>query len=219
MFKLLLTSLFLVSLAFSQTSEENLGEPTESPSGESLVDPNAPQEPAAEQALSKGSEAVQTESPSQTEIDPDQPSSESKTDVLEQLEQLNQVKSNNFIFRSYIYDPGNRRDPFSPTRPLGGTGKPGERGDSLIDLQSIPDLERFNVSEFKVTGIIWSVKGPKALVRDPKNGVHLLFKNTKIGTRNGYVADIRESEIVVIEQALTETGKVRYTTQVLKMGR
>ena len=65
-------------------------------------------------------------------------------------------------------------------------------------------LQGFELTDLKVIGIIWEVNNPKAMVRDPKNVLHMIRKDSKIGRNNGFVAAIREGEVVVIEPAMMD---------------
>ena len=105
----------------------------------------------------------------------------------------------------YVYDPAGRRDPFKPYKVIRtqtvskGPGKP----EDLLE-----PLQRFDIDQLTVLAILWDVKQPRALVRDADGKVHTLVKNTKVGRNNGYVAAIREGEIVVMESFDEEGGKV-----------
>lgn len=111
----------------------------------------------------------------------------------------------------FIYDPKNRKDPFKPyveVEPIDN----GELQGPLLPLQ------RFDTSEIKLVGIIWDVKAPKAMFLDPTNTVHIIGKNERIGRNNGYIAMIREGEVVVVE-ATRKDDEVVYTTTVMKISR
>lgn len=106
------------------------------------------------------------------------------------------------VFEGYSYDPAGRRDPFKPY--------------GYKELQPIPmdavtgvpvftePLQGFDLQDLRVIGIIWEVNNPKAMIRDPKNVLHMVRKDSKIGRNNGFIAAIREGEIVVIEPAMVD---------------
>ncbi len=111
----------------------------------------------------------------------------------------------------FDYDSRGRRDPFVqpiPDRPLQQGGVHGP----LLPLQ------RFDLSQLKLTGIIWEVRHPKAMLKDPTGNVHIVGTNTKVGPRNGYIAIIREGEIVVVETE-DQDGHLVSTAQVMKLAR
>ena len=48
-------------------------------------------------------------------------------------------------------------------------------------------------------GIIWDTEEPRALIMDPNNQSHVVRKNDRIGLYKGYLAEIREGEIIIAE--------------------
>lgn len=109
----------------------------------------------------------------------------------------------------YIYDPKGRRDPFLPfveTKPL----EEGELAGPLLPLQ------QFDLEDLKLVGIIWNVNDPKAMFIDPRRQVHVVRRDERIGRKNGYIAVIREGEVVVVE-AINVNGDLMYSTRVLKI--
>jgi type IV pilus assembly protein PilP len=113
----------------------------------------------------------------------------------------------------YVYEPGDRRDPFKPYRsfrPGGGTSGPVNRAD-LTD-----PLQRWDINRFTILAIIWEVRNPKAMIKDPDGITYMIGKNTKIGRNAGYVAAIREGEVVVVETVDTE-GVVTKEVKILEL--
>jgi type IV pilus assembly protein PilP len=111
----------------------------------------------------------------------------------------------------FIYDVVNRRDPFlvyaeyvpvdvtAPTRPMS-------------------PAQRFDLDQLHLVGIMWDVKDPKAMFMDPEAEVIVLGRDEGIGNRNGYIAAIREGEVVVVE-AIRKRGDIIYKTRVLRIER
>jgi type IV pilus assembly protein PilP len=62
------------------------------------------------------------------------------------------------------------------------------------------------------------VKRPRAMINDPDGKVHIVGPNTKIGLRNGYIAVIREGEIVVVE-TVEENGRLVSSAQIVKLAK
>ncbi|MGE0762498.1 MAG: pilus assembly protein PilP [Bdellovibrionales bacterium] len=109
----------------------------------------------------------------------------------------------------YIYDPKGRRDPFKPyaeTAPL----EEGELAGPLLPLQ------QYDLEQLRLVGILWNIADPKAMFVDPKNQVHIVRRDERVGKKNGYVAVIREGEVVVVE-AVNVNGDLMYSTRVLKI--
>lgn len=115
----------------------------------------------------------------------------------------------------YVYDPTGRRDPFRPYRIIRTdtvkTPVPGTSPESLLE-----PLQRYDLDQLAVMGILWDVRQPRALLRDGDGRIHTIVKNTKLGRNSGYVAAIREGEVVVIESIDDESGKVIKRTRVLE---
>jgi type IV pilus assembly protein PilP len=109
----------------------------------------------------------------------------------------------------YVYDPAARRDPFRPYRVIRGTEGP-KRGSNEIE-----PLQRYDLDQLSVMGVLWDVRQPRALVRDGDGNLHTVVKNSKMGRNSGFVAMIREGEIVVIE-TIEDEGRTYKKTRVLE---
>lgn len=115
----------------------------------------------------------------------------------------------NGIMDSFDYAPGGARDPFVQPIP----DKPVEQ--QQVHGPLLP-LQRFDLNQLSLVGIIWDVKHPKAMIKDPSGQTHVVSTNTKVGPHNGYIAVIREGEIVVVETTEQE-GKLVSSAQVVKI--
>jgi type IV pilus assembly protein PilP len=125
------------------------------------------------------------------------PKPSAQTDILSQ------------IVEDYNYDPTGKRDPFLPfTAP-----KPIKLG--AVQGPLLP-LQRFDLDQLKVIGIIWNVRKPKAMIIDPSGAGHVIGPQSRIGRNNGYVQEIREGEIIVVEP-LVKDGNVNYLTRIMKI--
>lgn len=109
----------------------------------------------------------------------------------------------------YIYDPKGRRDPFKPY-----VDAPGD--ETGVVAGPLLPLQQYDIEQLKLVGIIWNVTDPKAMFVDPKSQVHIVRRDERIGRKNGYVAVIREGEVVVVE-AVNVNGDLMYSTRVLKI--
>lgn len=109
----------------------------------------------------------------------------------------------------YVFDiRAGRRNPFLPPQLVEGT--PAD-----MMLPGTP-LERYDLNELKLVGIMWDVVAPKAMLIDPQGEVHVLGKDDRIGRKRGYVAVIREGEVVVVETS-SFNGENTYATRVLRI--
>jgi type IV pilus assembly protein PilP len=94
---------------------------------------------------------------------------------------------------AYHYDPTDKTDPFRSyirrqvTLEGDGTSSP---------------LERFDLSQLIVMGIIWGVDEPRALVRDPTGKGYIVRAGTPIGKNKGRILRIEDNKVVVKETYL-----------------
>lgn len=109
----------------------------------------------------------------------------------------------------FIYDPKGRRDPFGPYVEVQVSQEDGFQGPLL-------PLQRFDVSELKLIGIMWNVKDPKAMFVDPNSQIHVVGKDERVGRNNGYIAVIREGEVVIVE-AMRRKGDLIYSSRVVRL--
>lgn len=111
----------------------------------------------------------------------------------------------------FIYDVVNRRDPFlaySEYIPQ----------DIAAPARPLSPAQRFDLDQLRLVAIMWDVKDPKAMFMDPEAEVIVLGRDEGIGNRNGYIASIREGEVVVVE-AIRKRGDIIYKTRVLRIER
>lgn len=126
-----------------------------------------------------------------------------------QLEALTDELFLQGLMDPFDYDPRGRKDPFAQPvldRPVA----PGAAHGPILPLQ------RYDIAKLKLIGIIWDVKRPRAMISDPDGKMHVVGPNTKIGIRNGYIAVIREGEIVVVE-TVEENGRLVSSAQIVKL--
>lgn len=103
-------------------------------------------------------------------------------------------------------DTVSKRDPFFITGITEEKSKNGSTYSAPV-IEVRDPLLKSDVQDFEIVGIMWEVNKPKAIIRDRDNQNHLILKGTRIGRNNGFVAAIREGEIVVMETIEDENGK------------
>ncbi len=109
----------------------------------------------------------------------------------------------------FVYDArAGRRNPFQPPVVM----------DNSSTSQMLPGspLERFDLDQIKLIGIMWNIKHPKAMFADPGGEVHVLGLDDRIGRKHGYIAAIREGEVVIVEPS-QYNGQQTYSTRVLRI--
>lgn len=109
----------------------------------------------------------------------------------------------------YIFDAREgRRNPF---RPLSLSND-----DEVANVGPTTPLELYEVDEFKLLAIMWDVKNPRALLMDPNKEIHVVNKDDRIGRKKGYIATIREGEVVVVETG-EFNGEAIYSTRIMQL--
>lgn len=83
------------------------------------------------------------------------------------------------------------RDPF---RPMTLRAKVNPRA-----RENLSPLERFDLSQIKIVGIVWDVKEPRAMIEDPAGLGYTVKVGTPIGNNDGKVKAIYRDQIVVEE--------------------
>lgn len=76
-------------------------------------------------------------------------------------------------------------------------------------------LESFPIDKLKLTGVLWRTANPKASFLDPNGSAHIARKNERIGINKGYIAAIREGEVIIIEPLIG--GESSYQTRIIRI--
>ena len=98
----------------------------------------------------------------------------------------------------YTYNPIGKRDPFR-------SFISGPRED---DIRSPTPLQRWDIDQFLLVGIVWGVDQPKAMVQDPENQSHVLEIGTYIGRNWGKVTQVTSDSVVITEEYQTIEGEL-----------
>ena len=99
----------------------------------------------------------------------------------------------------YVYNPIGKRDPFRSFLSLGG---------KIEDETPRTPLQRYELDEYRLVGIIWGIDRPRALVEDPERIGHVMEIGTYIGKNWGKVTQITSTEVVVTEEYQTIDGEL-----------
>jgi type IV pilus assembly protein PilP len=94
---------------------------------------------------------------------------------------------------AYHYDPTDKVDPFKSYI---------RRQVTLENDENSSPLERFDLSQLIVMGIIWGVDEPRALVKDPTGKGYIVRTGTPIGKNKGRILRIEDNKVVVKETYL-----------------
>lgn len=69
-----------------------------------------------------------------------------------------------------------------------------------------PPLERYNITEFKLTGIVWGGFGYNAMFEGPDGKGYFVRAGTIIGQNGGVIKKITKDSIVIEEKFKTSAG-------------
>ena len=101
----------------------------------------------------------------------------------------------------YSYNPIGKRDPFRSFLSL-------TTDSSIIDDIPRTPLQRYDIEQYELTGIIWGIDRPRALVEDPEGIGHVMEMGTYIGKNWGKVTQIEENSVVITEEYTTMDGEL-----------
>jgi type IV pilus assembly protein PilP len=106
------------------------------------------------------------------------------------------------------FDFSNKKDPFKPF--VVAKTEPKNSSESLKKSQrdTLP-IHSFDVSQFKLIGIITGGRENKAMVTDPGGKGYVLKVGMLIGKNDGKITSISSSGIDVLEQFKDDNGRVR----------
>jgi len=80
-------------------------------------------------------------------------------------------------------------------------------------------IQKYDVNQFKVIGIITGLEENRAMVLDPTGKSHVIKAGSFIGPHNGRVQSIKPAVIEVVEQYREESGKIRNRVVTLTLPR
>ena len=98
----------------------------------------------------------------------------------------------------YSYDPKSRRDPFQSLTKMIKTAS----------LQSqMPPLQRVQISDMKLLGIMWGGYGYFGLIQTPDGKGYTVKEGMLLGTNNGVIKTISDKAIMVSEPTIDIAGR------------
>lgn len=86
---------------------------------------------------------------------------------------------------------GSERDPFRPMTLRTKASRP--------TRENLSPLERYELSQLKLVGIVWDIKEPRAMVEDGAGLGYVVKIGSPIGSNDGKVKAIQRNEVVVEE--------------------
>ncbi len=99
----------------------------------------------------------------------------------------------------------NRKDPFKPYL---APQAPAAKQAAVATNRELLPIQNFELSKFKVAGIIVGLKENTALVTDPAGKGYVVKQGMLIGSNNGRISRITATTIEVVE-SYSENGRIR----------
>jgi len=99
----------------------------------------------------------------------------------------------------FVYNPIGKRDPFR-------TFLTKENEDA--DGPARTDLQKYDIDQYKLVGIVWGNERPRALVQDPTGEGFVMEIGTYIGKNWGKVTQIQSDVVVVTEEYEAMDGRL-----------
>jgi Tfp pilus assembly protein PilP len=109
---------------------------------------------------------------------------------------------------NYSYNAMGRRDPFTPII---------VREDRKAQSEDRPPLERYNINEFKMTGIVWGGFGYNAMLEGPDGKGYFVHVGAIIGQNKGIVKKITKGSMVIEEKFKTISGETNRKEIILEL--
>ncbi len=88
-----------------------------------------------------------------------------------------------------------RRDPFKPFIKIIEKKEVGQEVS-----KSLPPLKRYPLEQFRLTGIMFVGRRPKAMIVDPEKNTYFLGVGDEIGDKQGRIVEVRNNAILVEEK-------------------
>jgi len=106
------------------------------------------------------------------------------------------------------FDFSGKKDPFKPDIAMKTTTAPSQ-ADINKALQGGLPIHSFDVSQFKLIGVVTGAKENKAMVVDPNGKGYVLKIGMTIGKNDGRVTAVNMNGVDVVEQFKDDNGRVR----------
>ena len=113
------------------------------------------------------------------------------------------------------YDPKGKIDPFEPL--FKETPKVAQVKKERKKREPRTPLERIDIGQLKLVGIILAKSGNKALVEEASGKGYVIKVGTYLGTNSGKVVDIEKDKVIVAEEYEDVLGNVTVRNTEIKL--
>ena len=117
---------------------------------------------------------------------------------------------------SDLYNPEGKLDPFEPLFKKEQVSL-AEGKKKIKRRKPLTPLERVNLSQLTLVGIIQAPSGSRALVQESSGKGYVVKKGTYIGTNSGKIVQILKDRIIIEEESEDIYGKVSIVKKPLKL--
>ncbi len=140
-----------------------------------------------------------------------------KQPVLSKQETKTSVVANAQPFENIpLYNPEGKLDPFEPLFKKENVSLNTSKT-KIKRRRPLTPLEKLNLSQLSLVGVILAPSGNRALVQDASGKGYIIKKGTYIGTQSGKVDRILEDRVIVEEESENIFGKVSMVKKTLKL--
>lgn len=108
----------------------------------------------------------------------------------------------------YSYNPIGKRDPFKSFL---------AEENALGSTKTLTPLQRYDIDQLALIGIIWGISTPRAMVTTPDGKGYVVQKGTLVGKNWGKVSRITQDEVIISEEYRDFEGKLIVHEIPLKM--
>jgi type IV pilus assembly protein PilP len=96
------------------------------------------------------------------------------------------------------YDPAGKIDPFKPL--IKNTPNHPSQKTTYADTAGDTPLEKIDLSQLRLTGIVRADSGNRGLVREASGRGYIIVQGTRIGTHGGRVVEVLRDRIIIAEK-------------------
>ena len=113
----------------------------------------------------------------------------------------------------WIYNPEGKIDPFEPAMIAAEEAAAGKRKHS----RPVTPLEKFDVGQLKLSGVIQAPSGNRALVEESTGKGYIVSQGAYIGIYSGRIVQILNDRIVIEEELEDDQGKTYVRQREMKL--
>ncbi|MFH1728142.1 MAG: pilus assembly protein PilP [Pseudomonadota bacterium] len=133
---------------------------------------------------------------------------EEQVEIKKKPIKIQEVDADDFLSELktlYDFNPIGKRDPFEIV--IGNDQAAGTTEKWLVK-EGESALARYELRDLSLSGIIWGVAVPKALINAPDGKSYVVAQGDLLGKNYGKVKDVRENMIIVVEEFKDAVGKL-----------